>query len=335
MSPFVKIPHQRATAFSLCAVMLVAATSARAGVAVPAVSPNVDCKISSTYGNVCGLYMDFTGSATASSTGGQSFSYQPSWTYTPYRFVDEAPIDSSGGSLAVLHATDFVTFGALKSQLAATSTTSGWSSTAPHTAARSDSYLAFQDRLTFNLAGVPAGTLGTMIGRMTVSGAVGSSPASYPFTTTGASASVYVNSISPIAYSVNAYGDRPSAGGIPSVITFELPVKFNDPNYTLLVTQLLTSVNTAALNQMGTTWVAAADANFFSSVEWAGIDSVLDAQGNPVTGWSVSSASGFDYSRSYVAQVPEPSDWAMMTVGLALLVGLRKHSPVRSRGVYS
>jgi hypothetical protein len=279
--------------------------------------------------------MDFSGSASASSSGGQSFSYQPSWAYTPYRFVDEAPIDSGGGSLAVLHATDFVTFGALKSQLAATSTTSGWSSSAPHAAASSNSYIAFQDRLTFNLPGVPAGTLGTMIGSMTVSGAVGSSAASYPFTTSGASASVHVNSISPISYSVAAYGDRPSTGGIPAVITFELPVKFNDPNFTLLVAQLQTSVTTAALNQFGVTWVAAGNVDFFNSMEWAGIDSVLDAQGNPVTGWSVSSASGFDYSHSYAAQVPEPSNLAMMTVGLAFLVGLGRRLGVRSCNEHS
>ena len=315
----------------LYAALWMTALPATAGVALPAVPSNVDCQFSSTAGTVCGLYLDFTGSASASNTAGQSFSYQPSWAYAPYRFADESPTDTSGGSLALLHATDFVTFGALKSQLAATSTTSGWTSSAPNASAVSSSNIGFQDRLTFNLAGAAPGTLGTVTMHMTVSGNVGASSASYPFTTSQATTTVSVNSISPISDSVAAYGDRPSSGGIPQVITFSLPVKFNAPDFTLLFVQMQTAVSTAALNQQGVTWAAAANSSFFNSVEWGGIDSVFDDQGKPVTGWSVNSASGFDYTRSYEAQaVPEPSAWALMSVGLLVLSYINKRSTIRS-----
>lgn len=304
-----------------------ASMSSVAGVSVPTVPSNVNCAFSATQGTVCGLYMDFSGAASASTTGaGQSFSYQPSWAYTNYRFADEAPADTSGGSVAWLHATDFVSFGALKSQLSATSTTSGWLSNAPNAQAYSNSNIGFQDRLTFNLTGAPAGTMGTMIGRMLVSGSVDASPANYPFTTTRASTSVNVNSITPVSDTMTAYGDRPASGSIPQVITFALPVQFNAQNFTLLSVQMQTSVMTAALNQQGATWAAAANANFFNSIEWGGIDAVLDSQGHPLTGWTVSSASGFDYTRSYAAQaVPEPETYALMLTGFGALAVVARH----------
>lgn len=310
----------------LASALWATSMSSVAGVNVPTVPSNVNCAFSPTQGTVCGLYMDFSGAASVSPTGGQSFSHQPSWAYTNYRFADEAPADTSGGSVAWLHATDFVSFGALKSQLSATSTTSGWLGNAPNAQAYSNSNIGFQDRLTFNLAGAPAGTMGTVIGRMLVSGSVDASPANYPFTVTRASMSVNVNSITPVSDTMTAYGDRPASGSIPQVITFALPVKFNEQNFTLLSVQMQTSVMTEALNQQGATWVAAANANFFNSIEWDGIDAVLDGQGHPLSGWTVSSASGFDYMRSFAAQaVPEPETYAMMIVGLGALALSIRH----------
>jgi hypothetical protein len=54
-------------------------------------------------------------------------------------------------------------------------------------------------------------------------------------------------------------------------------------------------------------------ANYGHTLRWGGITSVTDAQsGEPIEGWAITSASGFDYA--HPAPVPEPA-----TVGLSLL----------------
>lgn len=59
--------------------------------------------------------------------------------------------------------------------------------------------------------------------------------------------------------------------------------------------------------------------NFAGSGYWAGISSVTDSLGNPVTDWSITSASGTNYAQSFVPEtvggVPEPATWAMMLLG--------------------
>ncbi len=63
------------------------------------------------------------------------------------------------------------------------------------------------------------------------------------------------------------------------------------------------------------------------SLTWGGISSVVDADGNPVTGYTVSSASGFDYAQPAV--VPEPSTTALGGGVLAgcLVLFLRRKKP--------
>jgi hypothetical protein len=322
----------RAAALPFFMALMATAASANASVTVPAVPSNVNCQFSATAGTVCGLYHDVSGSASASFSTGQSFSYQPAWEYTSSRLVDDGAADGAGGSSASAHATDFVTFGALKSQLNSASATSGGQTKAANAGSSTSSTIGFQDRLTFTKAGVPAGTLGTMTGRIYVSGTVDASAASYPYTTSQASAAVSVSSSNGlVTRNVAAYGDRASTGGIPSVITFTVPVKFNEPNFTLLFVQLQTSASSGALWGYQQSFSASANANFFSSADWGGIDSVVDDKGNAVSGWGVSSASGFDYTRSWAAQVvPEPAGWMLMVLGLGLLGGLRKRAMLRA-----
>jgi hypothetical protein len=63
-------------------------------------------------------------------------------------------------------------------------------------------------------------------------------------------------------------------------------------------------------------------ANFSSSLKWGGIESVTDLEGNPIPreDWTITSESGFDYSRPFDEQVPEPASLGLisLTIGLVL-----------------
>jgi hypothetical protein len=67
------------------------------------------------------------------------------------------------------------------------------------------------------------------------------------------------------------------------------------------------------------------------SMYWDGIATVLDAQGNVVSGFTALNGAGVDYARSFAnaAAVPEPGTWALMAAGLALL-GWRLRRRARS-----
>ena len=63
------------------------------------------------------------------------------------------------------------------------------------------------------------------------------------------------------------------------------------------------------------------------SADWGGISGMLDANGSPVTGWSVHSIAGVDL----LTPVPEPETYALLLAGLAIIAGVvrgRKSGPV-------
>jgi hypothetical protein len=62
-------------------------------------------------------------------------------------------------------------------------------------------------------------------------------------------------------------------------------------------------------------------ANYGNSLVWGGISSVIDANGNPIVGFTVSSDSGFNYAQA----VPEPGTWTMLLAGVGLLGWLARH----------
>ncbi len=68
-----------------------------------------------------------------------------------------------------------------------------------------------------------------------------------------------------------------------------------------------------------------AHANFSSTVYWAGVTSVVDAQGNPVSGVSVLSDSGFDYMQSALP-LTEPASGALLLGALAAWAARRRRS---------
>ena len=67
--------------------------------------------------------------------------------------------------------------------------------------------------------------------------------------------------------------------------------------------------------------VAAFTADFSHSLSWGGITSVVNlGTGEPITNWSVTSESGFDYSQVF-PPVPEPSSIALLSFGLCVWLG--------------
>jgi hypothetical protein len=65
----------------------------------------------------------------------------------------------------------------------------------------------------------------------------------------------------------------------------------------------------AVLGTVGTATVA----SFGNTLRWGGISSVIDlSTGQPITDWTITSASGFDYSQP---AVPEPSTAALLAIG--------------------
>ncbi len=63
------------------------------------------------------------------------------------------------------------------------------------------------------------------------------------------------------------------------------------------------------------------EANFSQSALWQGFQDVTDDSGDLVTDYSVTSASGFDYTQPATDFVPEPSALALIPV--LLFLGLR------------
>ncbi|MEZ5562411.1 MAG: hypothetical protein R3F27_05580 [Gammaproteobacteria bacterium] len=289
------------------------------------VAAGVDCQSSSR----CGLYMDISGNASVNYGGSDSFSYQPAWTLGAYRSVtDGAAAMGGGGTSALTETSNFATFGALKAMQSAGAVSQGSEQLHPyyaHASAASWSNIGFEDRLTFNAAPSLTNTMGTMVGRILVSGGVSASPATYPQESSSASAAVTVSGAG--TYSVSANGSGAASGGIPAYITFELPVRFNSTDFTALAMWLQTSANGNLLYGFGLSHGFTATSDFASTLEWGGIDSVRDASGNLVRGWGVTSASGFDYSRSYAAQiaaVPAPGALWLLGSGLLGMIGVAR-----------
>lgn len=262
----------------------------------------------------CALYVDASGGA-----GGNTASLGPE-----VRGGSAFPVNLSGSflelaSLARFELSGVATFGSLRNRVAVSTGTTGVS-LAPHVNASANLNTYFSDRLTFIDASQAPGTLGTAYASVAITGAVSASPTDR-FTTSSSHAQVTINGAS---VSVTALGDRANIGGIPGVITFALPVKFNAEDFTSLNVQLLTSAVASALNIPDAVYAASASANFGNTVEWLGVDRVVDANGAVVDGWSVQSATGFDYAQSYAAQaVPEPGSAGLLLLGLAVVLRAR------------
>jgi hypothetical protein len=70
--------------------------------------------------------------------------------------------------------------------------------------------------------------------------------------------------------------------------------------------------------------------NFTGSIHWGGIQSVEDAvTGEVINDWTITSQSGFDYSKSFEAQIPEPSSLMLLATALCAPLALGRRRPTR------
>jgi hypothetical protein len=85
----------------------------------------------------------------------------------------------------------------------------------------------------------------------------------------------------------------------------------------------LTAGAQARYNQTSTT-LPSASFDVAHSLYWGGI-SGISLNGAPLSGFSISAASGTNYIDSMAPPVPEPGTLALMVAGLGLLAGLQRH----------
>ena len=97
-----------------------------------------------------------------------------------------------------------------------------------------------------------------------------------------------------------------------------------------IVVEMTASAHADGFNKFSNTLaVASAETDFSHTLAWGGITSAFDtATGEPITDWTVASASGFDYSQV----IPEPSSYALASAAMGLLALLQSHrEPARSK----
>jgi hypothetical protein len=139
-----------------------------------------------------------------------------------------------------------------------------------------------------------------------------------PHQLTGSAGSAIEQSYTGGSSVVNAGGPPPSiifldetfVAGVPQTLAYTLSVDANGSmqNYDDINKQ------TGAVFDEG---------DYADTLAWDGINSVTDTAGNPITGWTVTSASGFDYTQA----VPEPSTAVLAVLGgIAVAIAARRRT---------
>lgn len=191
------------------------------------------------------------------------------------------------------------------------------------------------DDLLFASPGVAAGTPAKMTFSMQIDGTMGA----FNLSTSGNAASKAV-----WLFSATTDSNRRSLGSagvsgeltnfydwglagdpdVDALYSFELPVVLGQTVNFNLTLEAKASASGWRTGSPGTAAYltpvqSSAVSNFGSTATWQGITSLKLNDGTPLQDWTLSSASGFDYTRP----VPEPGSWLLLAGGLALLAALR------------
>lgn len=125
-----------------------------------------------------------------------------------------------------------------------------------------------------------------------------------------------------VSWGVATYGGsyNDASSTIDDYVIFAVPIVFGE-SFSLGVYGYISA---GMRSSSGVPGNSTADADFSHSVIWDGVAGVRDSMGNLVTGYSLTSASGIDWTQSMVSSVPEPEAYAMLVAGLALVGAVRR-----------
>ena len=209
-------------------------------------------------------------------------------------------------------------------------------SSSPHYSAFADASAQAIAQTPFLIQGGGApGSLGTLVATLEVSGSVTVDPGFYDFVSgaeargqaamyfwaTGLNASgcTYYVDAGCLDIERDYNGDRINSNNALRTWTLHIPFNFDHwSSFTLQMWTMADSFVTA--NGTGGWLQHHAVSDFAHTLRWGGITAVLDAQGQPVSGWNISSLPGLDLT---VAAVPEPAEWLMLLSGGLFLVWRR------------
>lgn len=124
--------------------------------------------------------------------------------------------------------------------------------------------------------------------------------------------------------SLNGVLDGGIVSGLAGDFIFDIPFVFGTPFQMMASLDAFTQALAAAAGDE-----ASAASNFGSSGLWGGISGVHLADGTELTGYSLSSDSGFDYNNAFSSgpvAVPVPPTLWLLGSGLLALIGLRRRT---------
>lgn len=103
--------------------------------------------------------------------------------------------------------------------------------------------------------------------------------------------------------------------------TWTLNIPFSFDNWTSMTLQMFTGARSFVVANGDGGWLQHHSVSDFGhTLRWGGITSVLDANGQALSGWGIESYAGLDLR---VAAVPEPGTWALMLCGVFAIGAMR------------
>jgi len=107
----------------------------------------------------------------------------------------------------------------------------------------------------------------------------------------------------------------------PDLMATLYPILNGVPSTLFVQVSITAEANSPSDPRVASNNSASFDGDFSGSMHWGGIQDVEDATGHILTGWTVTSASGFDYTKPY--SVPEAATSILLTQAL-VFCGVRR-----------
>jgi hypothetical protein len=123
-------------------------------------------------------------------------------------------------------------------------------------------------------------------------------------------------------YYISGTGTKDAYATINDVVEFAIPVVVGESFSFGVYGYAQAGMRSAS----GVAGISTADTDFSHTVTWGGLVGIYDMNHNLMSGATLTSASGEDWTRPLAAPVPEPESWAMLMAGIGLLaaVGRRR-----------